>query len=161
MRRLMLGEQRAQRTAAQMFLYIVVRQLAQAKSAQRRIEHCTAAVAAPVALHSHRYFTAGFEKGPGIAAADQAVVAGQFGQAVGGAMVFEIRRCCAQEHPPGRQAGGYQAGVLQPAKTDRQVELTMQQIEGLVGQGHLDAQAGVLLQEVVDQRHDEFLAVGH
>ena len=134
--------------------------MAQAEAAQGGVEDGAAAVATPVALDPYRDFPARFGEIPGVAAADQAVVAGQLGQAVGRAVAFQVAGGGAQVHAAGGQAGGDQAGVLQAAEADGQVELAVQQVHGLVGQVHLDAQLQVLLHEVVDQRHDEFLAVG-
>ncbi|MNS99922.1 hypothetical protein D3C72_1343370 [compost metagenome] len=91
-----------------MFQYVIVGQLAQAETAQRRIQHRLAAVAAPVALDPDGMFAPLLKKVPMVRAADQAVVPCQLRQAMGPAIAFQIAGCRAQVHDPGRQAGGHQ-----------------------------------------------------
>src|SRR5690606_31938707 len=158
-RRLVLAQQGAQGTAAQMLSHVVVGQLTESDAAQCRVQHRPATVAAPVALYPYFYLAPGLGKAPRVTAADKTVVPGQLGQAVRCAVVVQISWSGAQIHAPRCQAGGDQPGVLQPSEADGPVALAMPQVRRLAGQGHLDAQPRASMQDVADQPHEELLAV--
>ncbi len=82
-------------------------------------------------------------------------------QAARHAGFVQIGRRGAQQTSARGQARGDQAGILQSAKADGQIEPAADQIQHLVGQLDIHAQLGVVEHEGGDQRNDEALAIGH
>ena len=105
----MLAKQGAQGTAVQVFAHVIIWQLAQPEATQCSFQYRLAAIALPITLNSYRRLFATLLEMPGVAAAEQAIMSGQFGQAVWGAMPLQVAGRGAQIHTPGGEPSGNHA----------------------------------------------------
>lgn len=106
-------------------------------------------------------FAAILLESPDVIGANQAIVPPEFRQRMRPAIAFQIAGAGAQIHGARRDTGGDQAGVVETAEADGQIETFLNHVQRAVGQFDLKFEQRMPSHELIDQRHDETLAIRH
>lgn len=153
-------QHRDQFAAGQVLLHVVVGQLGQAQALEGGVKQGGAGVGPPLALHANLPAHAFHLEQPGVAAADQAAVVAELGQAMRARDLLEVAPGAHHVFAALAQAPGDQRRVLEHPHAHGDIVALVDQLHLAVGEVHLHFQLRVQALEVVDQGRHEALAEG-